>query len=80
MAVGLQALKKPFAPVELNMDPGSAIGINGEFLQPNPWSMTEATHAQANDFSWGDDVGASKTTIAAQTSLGALMVSNCYKL
>ena len=54
--VGLAKLKEPFTPVELNMDPGSAIGVNGEFLQPNPWQMSERA-LSSSPADWGDSIG-----------------------
>ena len=34
---------KPFEPIETNMDPGSRVGITGDFLQPNPWTLSQGT-------------------------------------
>ena len=70
---------KPFEPIETNMDPGSRVGITGDFLQPNPWTLSMQSLAADGGDTWGEDIGGSKKPVAITANLGSLMMANCYK-
>ena len=54
----LDYLKEKIPEMDIQMDPGSSIGVDGEFLQPAPWTMSQK--ARENDEAdWGDDIGGS---------------------
>lgn len=50
-------VKMPEISQDLNMDPGSSIGINGEFLQPAAYNLK--AEAQKAVMDWGESMGGS---------------------
>ena len=74
----LAYLKKRIPEMKIDMDPGSAVGVSGEFLQPAPWTMSSRAASKTKD-DWGGDIGGSKTPVLQSTNLGNMMINDCYR-
>ena len=74
----LAYVKKKIPEMKLNMDPGSAVGVDGSYLQPAPWTMSSRAAAKSKD-TWGADIGDSKKPMFEKTTLGKMMINDCYR-
>ena len=69
---------KPFKPFELDMAPGAAIGAGGARINIPEFQMRMDRNLDGEQ-DWGEGLGASKTPAFKSTSLGNMMINDCYR-
>lgn len=74
----LNWLSDPFKPMTLNMNPGAGIGANGQLIQAPSFEM-QLKKASSPQDNWGESMGASKKPALMSTSLGEMMINECYR-
>ena len=74
----LEYIREPIPEIELNMEPGSSINLDNNYMAPAPWQLTQDEMSDGKT-DWGEDIGPSKSPMFQSTSLGKLMINDCYR-